>query len=209
MTLQHLYFSEYVPTYQKEIIEESLIVSDKVCRLYDGMVADHRKGVYKYSGNLNSTWLYPVYNIFAAASPSNHFYYLNGFINSAVKNHFHAVLKYPPDTQIWMQSWINFHSSEDILKKHNHLFSWHGYISIDPKDSKTVFFDKNGKENYYVENKPGLMYIGPGDIYHEVRLNTSMQNGDHRITLAFNIMTSHDPDFSYNMIDGSSFIPVF
>ena len=55
---QNIYHTPYIEEHFDEIVKESIAVSEKVCKLYDGIVADDRKGVYKFTGDINSTWLY-------------------------------------------------------------------------------------------------------------------------------------------------------
>jgi len=80
-----------------------------------------------------------------------------------------------------MQSWLNFHSSDEVLKKHSHEWPFHGYISVDPKSTTTVF------EKYEIENKIGQIYIGPGGkgYEHYVRVNNPYEG--KRITIGFDI----------------------
>ena len=207
---QNIYHTPYIEEHFDEIVKESIAVSEKVCKLYDGIVADDRKGVYKFTGDINSTWLYPVYNVFAASSPSKHFYEIYRFISESVKHYITEIVGYYPTCQVWIQAWINVHTHENLLKRHTHKFPFHGYLSIDPKDSTTFFYYNStgtpspGKD-FRIQNAPGKLYIGPGHQFHEVLCD---KVDDYRITLAFNLITSDDADFNYNKIDGSSFIPL-
>lgn len=203
-----LYKSDYVIDNKEEIYNESLLIAKKVSKCFDGVTADPRKGVFHYDQeSIDCTWLYPVYNIFGAAAPSKHFYNINKFVNDSIRQYLSEYSEYSDDVQIWCQSWINCHSQKQLLKKHTHHFSHHGYLSIDPKHTRTMFFEPNGEEAFFIENEPGLLYIGPGNIDHEVQLMTPIQDGDYRITLAFNVATSYD-SFDFENLNHVSFIPV-
>ena len=112
-----LYKSDYVINNQEEIYKESLLVADKVSCLYDGVTADVRKGIYKkIPESINVTWLYPVYNLFAAASPSIHFYEINRFVNQSIRQYLFDIVGHPTDTKIWCQTWINCHEQNTLLR---------------------------------------------------------------------------------------------
>jgi hypothetical protein len=65
-----------------------------------------------------------------------------------------------------------------------------------------MFYDGD-EVAYCIKNEPGILYIGPGNIYHEVQALGPIQ--DYRVTIGFNFITNHD---SYDKIDGASFIPI-
>lgn len=135
-------------------------------------VFDYFKSVFP---NGDSTWSYSMYNIFCATSPSPIFYNLfkelNGYIREYVGH----------DDPLWMQAWLNYHMPDQVLDWHGHDWPHHGYICIDPKDTKTVF------EDFEVENEIGLIYIGPGYKEHKVEVIKSYDTP--RITLGFDIHT--------------------
>ena len=84
-------------------------------------------------------------------------------------------------SNLWFQSWLNYHKQNEVLDWHDHPFPFHGYISIDPKDSTTEF------RNYSIKNKIGNIYIGQGHRQHRVVVDTPY-NGT-RITLGYDIAT--------------------
>lgn len=124
-------------------------------------------------GKLNSTWGYAFYNVFAITSPSPLFYQLLNEVKAAVREHV------GDDRPLWMQSWINYHYPEQVLDWHGHEFPYHGYISIEPHKTKTVF------ENYEVINEVGNIYVGPGHRLHKVEVLEEFATP--RITLGFDI----------------------
>ena len=125
--------------------------------------------------NGDSTWGYHSYNIFTLTSSSMLFYYLFKELN------FHIRSFVGNNKPLWMQSWLNFHSSDEVLEKHSHQWNFHGYISIDPKDTTTIFND------FEIKNKIGQIYIGPGgeEYSHYVKANKPYDG--KRITLGFDI----------------------
>ena len=74
---------------------------------------------------------------------------------------------------------------------------FHGYISIDPKNTKTIFEDGT-----VINNKVGNIYIGPCNLKHKVEVNEPYE--DERITLGFDVINS---DFK-KQNDKISFIPI-
>ena len=100
------------------------------------------------------------------------------------------------DEPLWFQCWLNYHSDNQVLDWHDHQWLWHGYISIDPKETKTIF--ENGFE---VKNEIGNIYIGPCNIKHKVVVNKPYFG--HRITLGFDVISV--PDYPINT---TSFMPI-
>jgi hypothetical protein len=121
-----------------------------------------------YLGIQDTTWDYSKYNIFTQTSGSELFWNLYKEICVDVR-------KYAGGGPLWMQAWMNFHKSDQVLDWHNHEWEFHGYVSIDPKNSKTVF------ENWEVQNKIGNIYIGPGHHKHKVEVLEPYD--DYRITI--------------------------
>ena len=96
---------------------------------------------------------------------------------------------------LWMHSWLNYHETPKKLSKilgkeqgyHGHASKYHGYISIDPQDTTTIF-----KNKLQINNKIGQIYIGPGnfllkdnfDFDHCVIENSPITKP--RITIGFN-----------------------
>ena len=107
----------------------------------------------------DTTWVYDKYNIFNLTSGNILFYKLYQELN------YHIRSFVGDNRPLWLQSWVNYHSQEDTLKKslgeeqgfHGHNAKYHGYISIDPQNTITIF--RNGLE---IPNKIGQLYLGPG-----------------------------------------------
>lgn len=127
----------------------------------------------------DSTWTYKKYNFFGLTSPnllfSKLFHELRDIIND-----------YIPEETKWMQCWLNYHTPDKVLDWHDHQWDYHGYISIDPKDTKTVF------EEYEIDNEVGNIYIGPGYRKHKVVVNDNFD--EPRITLGFDVCVTPSPD---------------
>jgi hypothetical protein len=90
--------------------------------------------------------------------------------------------------KLWMQAWINHlrYDEIDVLAWHGHDFPYHGYISIDPKETETVF------DEYRIENKVGQIYLGPGHRMHKVE-STRPFDGV-RTTIGFDIVDLNESD---------------
>lgn len=129
----------------------------------------------RHYGTKDSTWSYDRYNLFTFSSPSLLFYDLFKELSTTIRTHAGH------DRPIWMQSWINFHKQDEVLDWHGHDWPYHGYISVDPKKSRTCF------REWEIENKIGQIYIGPGggedDYHHKVVVDEPYD--DYRITIGF------------------------
>jgi hypothetical protein len=146
-------------------------------------------------GRNNSTDYYYMYNFFSIASCNQHVYKLYTELLRCIRDYTTT------HDQLWLQSWINLHTKDQVLQSHSHDFPIHGYISITDHKTTTVFTDShNGNIMYEIQNQPGQIYIGPGFRYHHVRVDEDFD--DERITLGFDLQTS-------NMIsENFSFIPI-
>ncbi len=68
----------------------------------------------------------------------------------------------------------------EVLEWHDHKnCSAHGYVSINPMKTKTIF------EDYVIDNEIGKLYIGKPYLKHKV-VNMEAYE-DTRITIAFDI----------------------
>jgi hypothetical protein len=139
-------------------------------------------------GEKDTTELYQTYNIFSVTAGSLNFYHLFHELSSIIR-------KELPEGPLWMQAWVNIHDQENVLDWHNHYWDYHGYISIDPKDTVTEF------EEYHIQNKVGQIYFGPGKRNHRVK-NLSSYNGK-RVTIGYDVTT--DPIMNTGCL---SFIPL-
>ena len=124
-----------------------------------------------YLGDADPTWTYDRYNVFGLTSPTRVFYDLFKELRGFVYDY--------TDGDLWIQSWVNYHMPDQVLKWHNHQWPIHGYISIEPHNTTTVF------DNYVIDNKIGRVYIGPGNNPHEVRVIEPFDTP--RITIGFDV----------------------
>ena len=176
----NIYQSDLVKENQEKFINECVILHDVITSLLN--IED-------------TTWNFYKYNTFIYGAGSVLFYNLFKELNHHIRSYI------DDDRPLWLQSWINYHPSNKLekeLERHVHLnYSYHGYISIDPKDTTTVF------DNYEIKNKIGQIYMGPtGRGYeHYVRLDKPYIG--NRITIAFDII-----DKPNQIIDNKTFIPI-
>ncbi len=178
--------------YQSEYIEKN--IQDIV--LHTQMAYQSFEKMYP---NTDTTWTYDRYNIFSLAGPSSVFYRIFKELQQFIK------LQLGTDNEIWLQSWMNYMPYQELnrLDWHNHAFDYHGYISIDPKNTRTDF------ENYVIDNKPGQIYFGPGYRKHKVIANQPYDGV--RITLGFDVvLTNNTGMVKHTQLpwDNLSFIPL-
>ena len=160
-------------------------------------------------GKKSPTAFYKYYNCVSLLVGSPLYYRM-------FKDVFKIVRKYSKTKKpLWIQCWLNYHYEKDLIKKKdlNLIYNWHchpyalfhGYIAIEPQDTKTVF------ENYTIENKIGNVYIGLSENKHKVISNSPYSKG--RITIAFDVVDEKKIKNMYNQyrdIDiNSSFIPIY
>ena len=129
----------------------------------------------RFGKKADTTWDYDKYNIFVITCNSLLFYNLYKELRDFIRDYI------GDDRPLWIQSWLNYHKSDQVLKKHHHSFTYHGYISIDPKDTTTVF------KNFEIKNLPGQVYIGPGGKEYEHSVRVDKPYDGNRITLGFDI----------------------
>ena len=96
---------------------------------------------------------------------------------------------------MWFQSWINYHKPNEVLDWHTHLWHAHGYMSLDPKETNTIF------KNYTIKNEIGNIYIGPGYREHKVEVLNLFEG--ERVTLGFDVTIK--PELPNGIL---SFIPI-
>ncbi len=179
-----LFEVSFIKDKQTELINTANETSKKIKHFLD---------VQKDSKDI--TWFYQHYNIFTATCGDKNFYNLFLSINLAVKEYI-KIHSIKTDDMMYMQSWLNNHDYDEVLKLHDHKCPIHGYVSIDPKKSKTVFTD--GLEDniiYEIENHPGRLYIGPGKRFHRVENLEEWQG--QRVTVAFDINDEKNTHLSF------------
>lgn len=148
-----LYQSTYIAENQAEFISQS-------------------KHVRQLLNEEDTTWSYYKYNLFSITAGSIQFYNLFKELRDIIRIEI-------PDKPIWFQAWVNLHTEDNVLDWHTHAWDYHGYISIDPKDSTTEF------EGYNIKNKVGQIYFGPGNRNHRVTIHTPYAG--ERITIGYDI----------------------
>jgi hypothetical protein len=151
-----LYQSEHVLKNQQHFIDQCVQVKES----------------FPFEDTTNS---YYKYNIFSLTAGSVYFYALYKELKDFIRTQL-------PTQQLWMQSWVNMHTQENVLDWHDHSWDYHGYISIDPKNTTTEF------KRYTITNNVGQIYFGPGGNMHKVNVVTPY-TGD-RITIGYDVSTS-------------------
>jgi hypothetical protein len=129
--------------------------------------------------NLSSTWTYRYYNMFSLTAGSIVFYELLKQLKYVIRDFMQT------DEPLWFQSWLNFHNQGEVLQWHDHQdCSCHGFLSIEPRETKTVF------EGYEVVNEVGKIYIGQANKFHKVDVLKDFDQP--RITVAFDVLRETD-----------------
>ena len=147
-----IYQSKYIIEHQSEIVKQC----HKVKENYNGdMTLDYFK-----------------YNIFSLTAGYYSFYEIYKELILLVKSKL-------GNKRMWMQAWLNYHNHDQVLGWHNHDWDYHGYISIDPKNTVTEFRD------YKIKNKVGQIYFGPGQREHRVVCLDEFS--DTRLTIGFDV----------------------
>lgn len=154
---------------------QSQYIVDNQQRIFDDLDMAHSNFKKLFPEN-DSTWTYDRYNLFALTAPSSIFYEIYKELRNIIRG------ELGESRQLWIQAWINYHRPEQVLDWHDHSFEYHGYISIDPKKTNTVFKD------YTVENKTGQIYFGPGHRPHKVEVLEPFSG--YRTTIGFDIHTT-------------------
>ena len=157
------------------ILYQSQSIVDNQWTLIDDIRVAHEnfKKLFAEIPDVDSTAFYKHYNIFALTSPSAAFYK----VYTEIRN---LIITQTGDSEpLWFQAWLNHQDQDSVLDWHQHDFDFHGYISIDPKNTRTVF------ENYVIENKVGQIYFGPGYRKHKVEVVEPFQGV--RTTIGFDV----------------------
>jgi hypothetical protein len=153
-----IYKSQLIIDNQKAFIEKCYIASNKIKDKFN---------------QKDTTWIYNEYNIFSVTAGCPLFYSLFFELQRVIKEYY---LKPGP---LWMQAWLNFHKQDEVLDWHDHEWPFHGYISIDPKNTSTIF------KTFEVTNEIGNIYIGPGNLKHKVVVHEKFETP--RITIGFDV----------------------
>lgn len=137
------------------VLYQSKYIVDNIELIQNDIEIAHRVFTQVFPDN-DSTWNYHKYNLFALTAPSSAFYQIYKELRTLIRT------QLGDDRPLWIQAWINYHKHDEMLDWHSHEFEYHGYISIDPKNTTTIF------ENYSIKNKVGQIYFAPGYRKHKV-----------------------------------------
>lgn len=168
------------------VLHQSQYIVDNMDLIQGDIEIAHR--VFKQLfPNEDSTWTYHKYNLFALTAPSSAFYNIYQELRNIIRG------QLGDNRPLWFQAWINYHTPEQALDWHEHEFEYHGYISIDPKKTNTVF------ENYTIENKPGQIYFAPGYRKHKVEVLEPFEG--FRTTIGYDVHTTPQNKFVTNYVE--------
>jgi len=134
----------------------------------------------------DTTFYYSRYNIWTVTPGNKMFFELYKELLECIKD-FCKTNEVTHDKGLYLQSWFNNHRSDNNLERHNHFSPIHGYIAVNPQHSKTVFYEQMGQDDvaFTINNKLGQLYIGPGNLEHEV-ITTKEYDGP-RYSIGFDI----------------------
>lgn len=133
---------------------------------------DHCMQAKELLGEEDTTSSYYKYNLFSVTAGSVYFYNLYKELRDIIRSQL-------PNQQLWFQAWVNIHTQDKVLDWHDHVWDYHGYISIDPKHTDTEF------EKYKISNKIGQIYFGPGHRLHRVKVISPFTG--YRITIGYDV----------------------
>jgi hypothetical protein len=173
--------------YQSDLIKDNHQSFIKQC--------DKAYNIIKSKTNSSdTTWNFDKYNIFTITSSSLLFYNLYKELNYHIRSFI------GDDRPLWLQSWLNYHKGnevERVLDPHSHEWDYHGYISIEPQNTTTIFH-----KGYKIDNKVGQIYMGLGngegnirpELTHYVKINKPYEGT--RITIGFDVATHPNQNLS-------------
>ena len=149
---------------QKKLIEDAMKAHDRFHFAYG-----------QFLKQINSTSFFRYYSFVSLSAGSSLYYLLFKEIQKNIRNF------YKKKGPLWFQCWLNLHKQDQVLEWHNHQdCAFHGYVSIDPKNTETEF------KNFTVKNEAGKMYLGPAYEYHKVNVLSPFEG--QRITIAFDVV---------------------
>lgn len=143
------------------------------------------------------TYSYKKYNIFSITSDSIFWYRLYEELVSFIEDYLTINNTFMNQGK-WMEAWINYHTEDEVLDWHDHSYSLHGYISINPESTTTLFRD------YEIINEIGNIYIGPGMREHKVQVNSPLVSP--RVTVGFDVAL--EESIKGNMINNQGLHPL-
>jgi len=126
----------------------------------------------------NNMFVSGVSNAFAFAAPSALFYDLYMELRDIIREYisFHV----GDSERLYLDTWLNYCPYEiSKMPWHDHAFSYHGYIALDPQKSITDFGD------WQIPNEIGYIYIGPGYQHH--RVVVLEEHDKPRLTIGYDV----------------------
>ena len=180
---------KYPLDYEPAVFKSQVVLENHqlMCSVLDTAASSLKeldRTVHEMRESFHFTWSYGRYNIFGVTSPTDVFYDLWVELNSIVYD-------YTGAKQLWIQSWMNCDPDHKPLIRHSHIWPWHGYITIRPHKTRTVFddgtFEEPGKTIFEIDNEVGNVYIGPGHLFHHVEVDDSYDEDTPRYTIGFDL----------------------
>lgn len=142
------------------------ILLEEVQRVYNNITLDLK--------NKDSS---SFYNVFSYTTGSNVFHELFRDINGTIRDYIGH------NKPLWFQCWLNYDQEvrSDVQDHSGGII--HGYLSIDPKNTTHEY-----EQGFVVDNEPGFIFIGKGDMRYRVVVNEPFQGPI--VTLSFNVYDS-------------------
>jgi hypothetical protein len=159
--------------------------SDTIVRYQNEMIEILDRSVSQKEFSEGYTWAYGKYNVFGLTSATIPFYDLFVDLRNVIFDFVQT------DQRMWIQSWVNYHTIDEVLDWHDHGYPYHGYISIRPHKTRTEF------EEYEIRNQIGDIYIGPGYRKHRVVVDEEFDTP--RITIGFDVLTEDQIGLNNNL----------
>ena len=130
-------------------------------------------------GDKTTTWKYSEYNFWTHAMQEDPlFIKVWEELLEVIKECSPKEAKYA-----WVQSWLNFDSHDSVesnLHHHAHNCAIHGYVAINPQDTKTVF------DEWEIDNEVGNIYCGLGKWMHHVE--NKGYYSEPRVTIGYDVV---------------------
>lgn len=101
----------------------------------------------------------------------------------------HAYDGNPPDTEYYIQCWLNYYNTGEFIDWHSHLTpqarSWHGFYCVDVEPNSSTQY-RHGIDEFEIKSKNNMLVIGKScDDMHR---SSDWMEEKPRITVAFDIV---------------------
>ena len=169
---------ELVGLNQKSLIDHIKVSRDKFNHLYGGF--EH------------ATKYYYLYNFFTISSCNQDVYLLYLKLLKCIKQYFD--FKSINASQVWMQTWMNIHTENNVLTSHSHAYPIHGYLSLSNHDTDTVFTDELPVVD--VTYKDGRFFYLSSNKIFQGSLVTTLDTDDDAISTSVSNVPPSDPTYS-------------